>query len=339
MSHSTQQQHAPQQETEPSAAERDTMGDQETCSECTGRIITSDERGERVCEDCGLVIDSSRVDRGAEWRAFDAEERDAKSRVGAPVTNTRHDKGLSTTIDWRDRDANGNSLSSSQRTRMSRLRKWNKRFKTRDGKDRNLREGLGEIQRMSSALGVPDAVTETASVLYRRAVEEGLLPGRSIESISTACVYAAARQCGAPRTLDEMYPVSRVPGSDASPERDSGSLSINRAYKYLVREFDLEMKPVNPKQYVNRFVNALDSAVDGDSLRRCAVNVLSSFERENKHSGKAPSAVAAGAVYTAAVITGVTVTQSDVAAAAGCCEVTVRNHYQEMIAVHDTSST
>ncbi|MFW6321558.1 MAG: TFIIB-type zinc ribbon-containing protein, partial [Halohasta sp.] len=68
------------------------------CPECSGNVITDDEHGETVCDDCGLVITEDSVDRGPEWRAFDSAEKDQKSRVGAPTTNTMHDKGLSTNI-------------------------------------------------------------------------------------------------------------------------------------------------------------------------------------------------------------------------------------------------
>ncbi|MFC6771947.1 TFIIB-type zinc ribbon-containing protein, partial [Halorubrum pallidum] len=74
-----------------------------TCPECDGSLITDTEHGETVCADCGLVVEADSVDRGPEWRAFDASERDSKSRVGAPTTNMMHDKGLSTNIGWQDK--------------------------------------------------------------------------------------------------------------------------------------------------------------------------------------------------------------------------------------------
>ena len=101
----------------------------QACPECSGHLVVDDERGETVCEDCGLVVETDEIDRGPEWRAFDSQEKDEKSRVGAPTTNMMHDKGLSTNIDWRDQDAYGNSLSSNQRQKMQRLRKWNERFR------------------------------------------------------------------------------------------------------------------------------------------------------------------------------------------------------------------
>ncbi|WP_323173261.1 TFIIB-type zinc ribbon-containing protein [Natrialba sp. PRR66] len=58
------------------------------------------DRGERICADCGLVLYKAEIEYGPEWRSFSNEEADGRSRVGAPVTELLHDKGLSTTIGW-----------------------------------------------------------------------------------------------------------------------------------------------------------------------------------------------------------------------------------------------
>ena len=76
----------------------------QTCPECESEEIIQDG-DELLCEDCGLVLDEQAIDHGPEWRAFNANERDSKSRVGAPTTQTMHDKGLTTTIDWKNKDA------------------------------------------------------------------------------------------------------------------------------------------------------------------------------------------------------------------------------------------
>ena len=152
--------HASETESETESADEELR-----CPECSGQLATDTEHGETVCVDCGLVVEEDEIDRGPEWRAFDSKEKDNKSRVGAPTTNMMHDKGLSTNIGWQDKDAYGKSLSSRQREKMQRLRTWNERFRTRDSKERNLKQALGEIDRMASALGLPDNVRETASVI------------------------------------------------------------------------------------------------------------------------------------------------------------------------------
>ncbi|PSQ63458.1 MAG: transcription initiation factor IIB 2 [Halobacteriales archaeon SW_8_66_22] len=287
------------------------------CPECSGKLIVDDEHGETVCTECGLVVEEDSVDRGPEWRAFDAQEKDQKSRVGAPTTNMMHDKGLSTNIDWRDKDAYGNALGAKQRKKMQRLRKWNERFRTRDSKERNLKQALGEIDRMASALGLPENVRETASVIYRRALDENLLPGRSIEGVSTASVYAAARQAGVPRSLDEITEVSRVEKSE-----------IARTYRYVVRELGLEVKPADPESYVPRFASSLELSEEAEMRAR---QLLQNAKEQGVHSGKSPVGLAAAAVYAAALLTNEKTTQAAVSEVADISEVTIRNRYHELL--------
>ena len=294
----------------------------DTCPECNGRLISDAEHGETVCEHCGLVVEEDEIDHGPEWRAFDSAEKDQKSRVGAPTTNMMHDKGLSTNIGWQNKDAYGNSLSSRQREQMQRLRTWNERFRTRDSKERNLKQALGEIDRMASALGLPETVRETASVIYRRALSEDLLPGRSIEGVATSALYAAARQAGTPRSLDEIAAVSRVE-----------KMELTRTYRYVVRELKLEIQPADPEQYVPRFASDLDLS---DEAERRARQLLRAAKETGIHSGKSPVGLAAAAVYAASLLTNEKVTQSEVSAVANISEVTIRNRYKELLEAEDT---
>jgi len=287
------------------------------CPECGGDLVVDEERGETVCEDCGLVVEEDSIDRGPEWRSFGNDDGDQKSRVGAPTTNLMHDKGLSTNIGWQDQDAYGNSLSSRQRRKMQRLRTWNERFRTRSAKERNLKQALGEIERMASALGLPKNVRETASVIYRRALDEDLLPGRSIEGVATSALYAAARQANAPRSLDEVANVSRV-------ERDE----IARTYRYVARELGLEVAPTDPTSYVPRFCSQLELS---DEVERRARDLLESAREAGLYSGKSPVGLAAAAVYAASLLANERVTQSEVSSVANVSEVTIRNRYHEIL--------
>ncbi|ELZ60703.1 MULTISPECIES: transcription initiation factor IIB family protein [unclassified Haloferax] len=293
----------------------------QVCPECSGHLVTDEEHGETICEDCGLVVEDTVVDRGPEWRAFDSAERDSKSRVGAPTTKMMHDKGLSTNIGWQNKDAYGKSLSPRQREQMQRLRTWNERFRTRDSKERNLKQALGEIDRMASALGLPENVRETASVIYRRALNDDLLPGRSIEGVATSALYASARMAGTPRSLDELEKVSRV-----------DKMELTRTYRYIVRELKLEIKPADPEQYVPRFASELGLS---DEAERQARQLLRDAKETGIHSGKSPVGLAAAAVYAAALLTNEKVTQSEVSTVADISEVTIRNRYKELLEVQD----
>ncbi|MFC6838168.1 transcription initiation factor IIB [Halomarina ordinaria] len=294
----------------------------EACPECGGRLVADAERGERACTECGLVVEEGSIDRGPEWRAFDSAERDQKSRVGAPTSEMMHDKGLSTNIDWQNRDANGNALSSRQRQKMQRLRTWNERFRTRDSKERNLKQALGEIDRMASALGLPENVRETASVIYRRALDAGLLPGRSIEGVATGALYAASRLAGVPRSTGDLAAVSRV-------ER----LEFERTYRYLLRELELGVPPADPSDYLPRV--ASDVGVSNET-EQTARRVLAAGIDEGVHVGKTPVGLAAAAVYAAGLLTGAELTQADITDVVDVSAVTIRNRYRELLeAAHE----
>ncbi|MFP4590228.1 MAG: transcription initiation factor IIB [Halobacteriales archaeon] len=295
------------------------------CPECGGQLVTDETRGETVCEDCGLVVEEDSIDPGPEWRSFNADDRSSKSRVGAPRTKLMHDEGLSTEISWQDKDAYGRVLSSRQRQRMQRLRTWNERFRTRDSRERNLKQALGEIDRMASALGLPKNVRETASVIYRRALEEDLLPGRSIEGVATAVLYAAARLAETPRSLDEIAAVSRVDKAE-----------IARTYRYVVRQLELEIEPADPESYVPRFASDLGIS---DEAEHRAIGLLRTAKAQGLHSGKSPVGLAAAAVYAACLLTNEHVTQNEVSTVANISEVTIRNRYHELLEAEEGVTT
>jgi transcription initiation factor TFIIB len=302
-------------ETEESAQE--TEGER-LCPECeSASLIKSGDQSELVCADCGLILEEDAIDHGPEWRAFNHAERQSKSRVGAPTTQTMHDKGLTTQIGWQNKDAYGRSLSSEKRSRMNRLRKWQERVRTKDAGERNLQFALSETDRMASALGVPRSVREVASVIYRRALSANLIRGRSIEGVATSALYVACRKEGIPRSLEEVAQVARVEQKE-----------IGRTYSYIARELDLGMRPVDPQKYVPRFCSELDLS---EEVQSKATEVIEISTEQGLLSGKSPTGYAAAAIYAASLLCNEKKTQREVADVAQVTTVTIRNRYQEQI--------
>jgi transcription initiation factor TFIIB len=295
----------------------------ETCAECGGRLVHDEAQAEVHCEDCGCVADSGQIDHGPEWRAYDSRERDEKSRVGSPTTRMMHDNGLSTQIGWSNRDGYGNALSNRKQSKIRRLRTWNERARARDSKERNLKHALGELSRMSSALGLPDPVREVSSVIYRRALDEDLLRGRSIEGMATAALYAGSRIEGVPRSIDELAGVSRV-----------DALEVERTYRYLTTELDLEIAPTDPESYIPRFASKLDCS--SETERRARELTRTAVEK-GVHSGRNPVGIAASALYAAARLTDEGIIQADVSDIANVSMVTIRNRYTEILDAVDNT--
>ncbi len=288
-----------------------------TCPQCEGRVTEDPKRGEYACTDCGTIVQEDVVDRGPEWKAYSVEENDRRSRVGAPTTQIRHDKGLSTKIGHQRFDAKGNALSSKKRSQIARLRTWNNRCQAYNGAERTLKQGLVEINRMASALGLPKSTRETASVIYRRALSCDVVRGRSIEGVATGALYAATRQEGIPRTLDEMAGVSRV---------EYGR--IGRDYREITSQLGLSFEPTDPTAYIPRFASKLDC---DDGVRRRATAMCELVAGTAFTSGKSPVGVAAAALYAAGQHTGRRITQREVSNVADVSCMTIRCQYQEII--------
>src|SRR2546429_1638694 len=98
------------------------------CPECNSGHLSFDyERGELICEECGLVLNDQMIDQGPEWRAFDAGEGEKRARTRAPVTHTIHHKNLSTTIGWKKKNSYGESSSTPNHGPRYRLREGQRR--------------------------------------------------------------------------------------------------------------------------------------------------------------------------------------------------------------------
>lgn len=289
----------------------------EMCPECKSKRLSRDyERAELVCNGCGLVVDSNIMDMGPEWRAFDNDQRMKRSRTGAPLTYMMHDKGLSTVIDWRDKDTYGRDISPQNRAQMYRLRKWQHRMSISNAKERNLSMAFTELNKISSKLGLPKNVREVAAVVYRKAVDKKLIRGRSIESVTAASIYAACRKLGVPRTLDEIAEASAINRKE-----------IGRTYRYISRHLGINLHPTSPVDYVARFSSELNLSQDVQSK---AIEILKIAMGMHLTSGRGPTGVSASAIYIAGVLLGEKVTQKSVAEVAGVTEVTIRNRYKEL---------
>ncbi|MFB6210640.1 MAG: transcription initiation factor IIB family protein [Halobacteriales archaeon] len=299
------------------------------CPECgSERSIYVEVDAEIICAACGFVRAEGLIDHGPEWRSFGTGDDDRR-RVGGPLTERRHDRGLTTMIDWRDRDANDRSLSATKRRQFRRLRTWQQRIRTEGTGERNLQYAFSEIDRMASALDLPENVRETASVLYRRALNDDLIRGRSIEAMATGALYAACRLEELPRSLEEFAAVARI-----------ARRSIGRAYRYLSRELDLAIAPTDPVRYVPRFCSALDASA---AIEREATRIVEQTTTAGISSGKSPTGFAAAAIYLASILheqdqpAGVSeapFTQQEVAEVAGVCTVTLRKRYQDQRRVY-----
>lgn len=287
-----------------------------TCGECGSQeTIVDPTRGERVCSECGLVIEEHIIDHGQEWRAYNSEEEGGRSRSGSPANAMIADYGMRTHFSNVSYDAHGDPLSSQKRFDFVRLSRLDNR--SRQGEIRNLRIALRELQRIKSQLELPDQIGQSASVIYRKALKEDLVRGRSIDGIIAASVYLACRTAGAPLTLKDIHPAC----SSVSAKE------LGRCVRILLRE--LKLKPANNDfgALVHRLGEELTMGMES---RKLAVEIILKARQTGITVGKNPMSIAAAALYIAGVKCGERRTQLDMAAAAKTTPVTIRNRFKEL---------
>lgn len=274
------------------------------CPECGGRLRTTTI--ETVCEECGLVLTEDAIDRGPEWRSFEDEAADRK-RTGAPLTRSRHDRGLSTEIGY----GTGTRITGRKRRRFARLRREHNRARLSTKADTNRMHGFTEIRRIVAQLSLPIDAREQACALFESAQRDGLLRGRSIEGFAAAAVYATCRTLSISRTIDEVVTIA------AADENE-----LKTAYDALNRELGLPTGPIDPTEYLPRYATrlGLDTAVE-----REAHEYVSKLREAGSIGGRNPSGVAAACLYAAALEHDESVTQTDAADVADVSPVTIRS--------------
>src|SRR5918912_432736 len=289
------------------------------CSICykNSSLVTDQESGEIICSNCGMVFSEKAQEIGRpEWRAFNAEEVNDRSRIGMPTSLARHDMGLSTIIGRTDKDASGYKIDAAMRSTMERLRTWDFRTQAHTPTDRNLRQAFSELDRLKDKLGVSDAVIEKTAYIYRKAQERGLVRGRTISAMVGAALYIACRETGASRTLKDIAETGNIKRKD-----------LARIYRLVVMELDLKIPLVDPQKCIVKISNKANLS---ERTKRIAMVIMKDVTKSGISAGKDPMGLAASVLYLACLNTGETKTQTDIADAAGVTEVTVRNRYKNL---------
>ena len=281
-------------------------------------IITDTESGETICTNCGIVIsnDKSSQQVTPEWRAFDANQMRNRSRVGMPMTLTRHDGGLSTVIGRPDKDASGHALDNSMSSMMHRLRTWDYRSQVGSPTDRSLKNAFQKLDTLKGRLGLPGNVIEKAAYIYRKVLQRRIVRGRPISAAIAASIYIASREAGVPRTLAEIASISNV-----------SYKGISKAYRLIVWNLDLKVPMVDPIKCIAKIANKMEIS---ENIKRRAVNYMHDVITSGIVAGKNPMGLAGSILYLSLIRSDEYRRQSDVASASGVTEVTLRNRCKEL---------
>jgi transcription initiation factor TFIIB len=273
------------------------------CLECGCRYLISNNK-EIYCSNCGLVIAENIIDPGREWRAYDTEQYQSKTRIG-PQTNWRYyDKGLSTATPPANKIPN--------------LRRPHSKYISIQvtSKEKILAFALSEMHRICSALQLPEIAKEEAAKLCHNARKKNLFRGRSAEGIAAATVYIVCKEQKISRTLLEIEKISRVKQKE-----------IRKTYMFLQKKLELKTRQTSSAELVPRFCSELGL---NNQVKDLAIKIIDGAEKQNLIDGKPPRGIAAAAIYIACFLKNTHCKQKDICRVAGITAQTLRTRHKKI---------
>ena len=174
-----------------------------------------------------------------------------------------------------------------------------------------------ELYRFQDRLSVPDAVAEKAAYIYRKALENGLVRGRSASAVMAASMYAACREAGAVKTFYDVVIATNIRRKD-----------VTKYYRMLVINLGLKVPIPSPAQYVPKVADLVGVS---DDIRQYAIEILKKAEKHRFTAGKDPMALAATAIYISCNDHGKPKTQAEISEAAKIGTVVLRTQYRAIM--------
>ncbi len=289
-----------------------------SCPDCKNDVnfIHDYERGEIICENCGIVISEKIIDQGPEWRAFNNSEKEKRSRTGSPISYTIHDKGLSTVIDRHNIDIHGKKLSGKTCQKFYRIRKWHRRSLIIDSTARNLSTAMTELDRLTSQLDITKGVKESAAIIYHKALDRNIIRGRSINTMITATLYIACKLRKVPVTLDDILKYTQI-----------NKKKLGRAYRLLIQGLGIKIPILNAKDFISRICADLELS---NQVQKKACEIINLANNQNITTGKEPMGLAAAAIYIAGILEDERITQMKLAKMTHISEVTIRSRCKDL---------
>ncbi len=265
--------------------------------------IFDEERGQYVCNMCGMVLEEKVPLLKNGTRAYSQEERERKDHHGNPINPLLPDIQMATMV------KRGRAKSQTLRHAL----RWDTRYSWRQ---RNLIKAISEIRRLGTKLALPNYLQESAADLYKRLYKRNLLKGRSIKGMVTAVLYYLTAKENVFRPLEKISRHANVP-----------QRKIHNCYQIILGEFNLRSPVVDPKYLLSRPVSNLNLPA---KVEKIAIEIINFYRKIYTFSGLDPKGVAAAALYYAVKHQHYHTTQAQIAKQLNVTEVTMRKRFVDI---------
>ncbi|MDQ4074610.1 MAG: transcription initiation factor IIB family protein [Thermoproteota archaeon] len=273
-------------------------------------VIYDYENGEKICSSCGLVLMDKINDAELET---DYYKYKSDTNSSLPYSLTLYDQGISTTI--------CDTVKSKSKNKMVDLKEQNKigflnKIVSYSNEKRNLKIAIDIVNRVKDKLHLTSACIEDAFYYYKKALDAGLIKGRSIKEMVIACVYISCKKANIPRTLGEIAQIV-----------NGNKIFASRCYRILTREFKVSYTQFDPVMFIQKIAN---EAKISERTTRKAIDLLLAIKSHESFMGKDPLSIAAAILYAACREYKEKISQAKIASAANINIITLRKRFSDI---------
>ncbi len=276
------------------------------CPECGGfSIISRQERGEKVCRICGLVIEERIIDTSVSGqRYFTQEERNKKKHTG-PLISTY-----------------SSSLELSPKINLSEARNWDQRRilaknpRVKDYKNRHLSDAFSHLTRICNSLRLKKIIIEQTKGLYLQA--KHLAQGRTVLGLVCACLFYICKINNIPITFKEL--AENITGLIENPLK-----KVKKCYLILFKELNLPSPRVSPYSFISCFISDLGQT----NIIGFTTQLITLYLSKVGCKGTDPKGICAAGIYLACIRLNIKCTQREISKIAQISEVTLRSRLKK----------
>ena len=173
-----------------------------------------------------------------------------------------------------------------------------------------------ECQKLKTKYKLNERILAEAQKYFSKSVQKKLSIGRSFHEMFYASLYLAFRMLEIPKLLNDITEICGV-----------SSTRLRKLYRLFARELNLTVPPLNPEQLIKSRSGRLD--ISEKTIRR-AISIAQEARKKRITLGKAPSTIAAVAVYVACLKEGEEKLQKEIAQTFGVSTGSIRNYYRNI---------
>ena len=255
------------------------------CKACgaIGTIVEDAANGYRVCSNCGTIVSDAVLINEVDFAEM---PNGNSSRIGQFVVAPSQKQNYST------------STQSSIEGKM------------------RIQAICDQLPRLENQ---PD-VCELAERIFKKALHERFIRGRTIEIVAAACVYVAIRQKKSTGYLLV----------DVADHIDCGVFELAATALRLSTCVNEIMPVIDPTLYVDRFTDELRFGRAAPEIKETAIKIIRRLDRDWIQTGRKPAGVCGAAIMLAARIHGVEVTKDTILKCARVCSSTINKRLREI---------